>query len=122
MLPLETGAIKNFRFKRFNPAPTCGQASRRCQPRLSSASVGSGTFLTLAERNTARPHLFHRRLVLAAPGVGEGGPIELMTERRKQPLRLARDARAPIDERAEDIEEKRFHRRPCQFFCFIELR
>ena len=58
----------------------------------------------------------------AAPGVGEGGPIELVAERRQQPLCLARDARAPIDERAEDIEEKRFHRPPRQFFCFIELR
>src|SRR5262245_3400418 len=61
----------------------------------------------LAERHAAGAHLLHRGLVLAAPGIGEGEPVELVATRRQHGLGLARDAAAPIDHRAEDIEEQR---------------
>ncbi len=61
----------------------------------------------LAERDAAAAHLLHRRLVLVPPGIGEGKPVELVAGRRKNALGLARDAAAPIDHGAEDIEEQR---------------
>ena len=62
----------------------------------------------LGERDFAGPHALHARLVLAAPGVGERQPIERMAERLEDRLRLARDRVAPVDQRAEHVEEQRF--------------
>ena len=61
----------------------------------------------LAERNCTVPHLVHGGLILAAPGIGEGEPIELVAERLQHGLGLARDAGAPVDQRAEHVEEQR---------------
>ena len=68
----------------------------------------------LAERRAARAHLFQRRLVLLAPGIGEGAPVELVSGGAENALGLARDAGAKVDQRAEHVEEQRFdiHRLP----------
>src|SRR5262249_17749009 len=65
----------------------------------------------LAERDTAGAHLVHGRLVLAAPGIREGEPVERQAERLERDLGLARDARAPVDQRPEYVEEQRLRRR-----------
>ena len=64
----------------------------------------------LAERNTAAAHFVHGALVLAAPGIREGEPVELITLRLQHRLGLARNRGAPIDQGAEDVEEQRFDR------------
>jgi len=43
----------------------------------------------LAERRAARAHLFQRRLVLLAPGIGEGAPVELVSAGAENALGLA---------------------------------
>src|SRR5689334_21916138 len=63
----------------------------------------------LAERDAAGAHLFHRSLIFATPGVREGQPIERIAAGRQQGLRLARHRGAPVDQRAEYIEEQGFY-------------
>src|SRR5215467_3400893 len=65
-------------------------------------------YVELAEGNVPVAHLIHRALVLAAPGVREGKPVDRDAERLEHLLGLACNAGAPIDQRAEDIEEQRF--------------
>ena len=49
----------------------------------------------------------HARLIFAAPGIGEGAPIDSCTPRgASRPFGLSRDAGAEIDQRAEDVEEE----------------
>jgi hypothetical protein len=67
-------------------------------------------YVELAERYAARAHLVHGALIFAAPGVGEGEPVERKSERLEHHLGLARNRRAPIDHRAEHVEEQGFHR------------
>ena len=93
------------------PGATSGQASSRCQARLRSASVASGSareaearqdalevapvqHVELAERDAAGAHLLHGGLVFAAPGVREGEPVEGVAERREDASRLR--ARSPV--------------------------
>jgi hypothetical protein len=57
-------------------------------------------------QNGWRPlRISYRGLVLAAPRIREGGSVERDAERGQRRLRLARDAGAPIDQGAEDVEE-----------------
>jgi len=65
-------------------------------------------YVELAERNAAKPHLVHRALVFAAPGIGKGKPVERMTERTQESLRLPRNAGTPVDQRAEHVKEQGF--------------
>jgi hypothetical protein len=65
--------------------------------------------IELRERDAAGTHLLHGRLVLAAPGVGEGRPVRPVAERFEHRLRLPRDAAAPVDQGAEHVEKQRFH-------------
>ena len=62
-----------------------------------------------AERHAAGAHLLHGALVLAAPGVGKFGPIEVIATRLKDRFRFTRDRGAPIHQRAENVEEEGFH-------------
>ena len=113
----------HLRFRRVRPGAESGQASSRCQARLRCRMVSSGRPATLkrgrivsrlrrcstsslAERHAGPSAFLHRRLVLAAPGVGEGEPVERMAERLEDCLGLARDAGAPVDQRAEHVEEQ----------------
>jgi hypothetical protein len=68
----------------------------------------------LAEGPAAGPYVFQRGLVLLAPSIGEGAPVELVAGGSENGLGLARHAGAKVDERAEHIEEQRFgaHRFP----------
>src|SRR5262249_37658302 len=50
-----------------------------------------------------------RGLILIAPGVGEGEPVEVMPERLERAPGFARDAGAPVHHRAEHVEEQRLH-------------
>ena len=59
----------------------------------------------LAKGHPTGPDLFHRRLIFSAPGIRESMPIARMAERPEQRGRFARDAGAPVDQRAEDIKE-----------------
>ena len=60
----------------------------------------------LREGQAAAPYLLHGGLVLPAPGVREGSPVEPVAERRQHALALPRDPCAPVDEGAEDVEEE----------------
>ncbi len=61
----------------------------------------------LGKRNAPRPHVVHAGLVFVAPGIREAQPVGLVSERLQHCLGLARNAGAPIDERAEYIEKQR---------------
>src|SRR5258706_9700208 len=61
----------------------------------------------LGKRNAPRPYFLHAGLVFVAPGIREAQPVGLVSERFQHRLRLAPNAGAPIDERAEYIEEQR---------------
>ena len=76
------------------------------EARQDALQVAPMQHVELRERHAPRPHLLHGGLVLAAPGIGEGWPIEGMAERRQDALALAGDAGAPVDEGAEDVEEQ----------------
>ena len=78
----------------------------RAEARQDALEVSPVQRVELRERQAPRPDLLHRGLVLAAPGVGEGLPVAAPAERSEDALRLARDAAAPIDQRAEHVEEE----------------
>jgi hypothetical protein len=59
------------------------------------------------ERNPPLLHLRHGRFVFAAPGIGEGGPVEGVAEGREDAPALVGDAVSPVDEGAEHVEEER---------------
>jgi len=61
------------------------------------------------EGNAAGADFFHAGLILSAPGIGESEPIESEAERRETRLNLRCDAAAPVDQRAENVEEKGFY-------------
>src|SRR5262245_17951390 len=77
------------------------------EPRQNAIEVASVQHGELAERRAAGANLLHGRLVLVAPGIGEGQPVEAMAGGTENGLGLARNAGAKIDERAEDVEEQR---------------
>src|SRR5579863_6482486 len=57
-----------------------------------------------------RADFFHAGLVFAAPRIGESAPIEALAFGRDEPFGFACDARAKINERAENIEKEGFYR------------
>ena len=65
--------------------------------------------IELGEWNAARPHLVHPRLILRAPRISEREPVKRIAQRLEDRLSLARNPRAPIDNRAEYIKEQCFH-------------
>src|SRR6185437_7490478 len=84
------------------------QAEARDEP-LQVAPVQQ---VELGERDSPATHLLHAGLVLAAPGIGEGQPVEFMTEGHELGLCLARNSGAPVRQGAEYIEQKRLYGRP----------
>jgi len=60
----------------------------------------------LAERQAAAADVVHRRLVLAAPGVREGEPVDGDAARGERRFRFTRDRAPPVDERAEHVEQQ----------------
>lgn len=75
-------------------------------------------YIEPGERSTARPNLFHRRLIQAAPAVGECMTGDVGTTHG---FDLAGHAGAPIDHCAEHIEQKRLQRSLFFFFFFSSL-
>jgi hypothetical protein len=66
--------------------------------------------IELGEWNAARAHLVHPRLILRAPRrISEREPVKRIAQRLEDRLSLARNPRAPIDHRAEYVEEQRSH-------------
>src|SRR5262245_19504052 len=63
----------------------------------------------LDEGNLAGAQLVHARLILRAPGVREGKPVERVSQGAQDRARLARNTIAPIDHGAEDVEHERLH-------------
>ena len=63
--------------------------------------------IELHERLAARTHFLHARLIEPAPSIGEREPIDVVAERLENPLRVARNAVAPIDDGAEHVEDER---------------
>ncbi len=78
------------------------------EPRQDAIEIFPVQHVELAERHPAGAHLLQGGLVLLAPGIGERGPVELVSGGAEDGLRLARDAGAKIDQRTEHIEEQRF--------------
>ena len=76
------------------------------EPRQDALEVAPVQDVELAERQPAGADFLHRRLIFAAPGVGKGEPVERMAERLEDRLGFARDAGAPVDQRAEHVEEQ----------------
>src|SRR2546422_1446659 len=62
----------------------------------------------LRPRSPAAPHLVHRRLIQAAPRVGELRPVDRETFGLAEGLALADEARPPIHHRPEHVERERF--------------
>src|SRR5262249_42951872 len=83
------------------------------EPRQDAIEIFPVQHVELAERRAARAYLLERGLILLAPGIGEGPPVELVSGGAENALGLARDAGAKIDQRTEDVEEQRLdaHRR-----------
>ena len=63
----------------------------------------------LDEAALAAAHALHGRLVARPPGQREGVPVETEAARGAERGDLARDAAAPVDDGAEDIEGQGFH-------------
>ena len=82
--------------------------ARNVETRHDEIEIAPVQQVELAERNVPVAHLIHRALVLAAPGVRKGEPVDRDAERLEDLLGLARNAGAPIDQGAEDIEEQCF--------------
>jgi hypothetical protein len=71
--------------------------------------------IQLDERPPPAAHLLHARVIFLAPGIRECKPVEIMTHWLENALRFARNATAPIHERAERVENQRLdvgHRQP----------
>ena len=79
------------------------------EPRQDALEVAAMEHVELRERDAARAHLLHARLIFVAPGIGEGRPVEGMAARPEDRRGLARDAAAPIDQGPEHVEEQRLH-------------
>src|SRR5436309_7148172 len=62
----------------------------------------------LRPRAPAAPYLVHRRLIEAAPRVGELRPVDREALRLPEGLALADDARSPVHDRPEHVERERF--------------
>src|SRR5436190_20348551 len=62
----------------------------------------------LRPRAPAGPYLVHRRLIEAAPRVGELRPVDREALRLPEGLALADDARSPVHDRPEHVERERF--------------
>jgi hypothetical protein len=61
----------------------------------------------LHERPAAAAHLFHRRVIALAPGIGEGSRVGAARAMPQQERRgSARDTAPPIDDGAEYIEDQ----------------
>src|SRR5262249_32152823 len=80
--------------------------TRDAEARHDALEIVPVQHVELAERDAPAAHLLHRWLVLVAPGIGEAEPIESIAERLENRLGLARDAGAPVDQRAEHVEEQ----------------
>jgi hypothetical protein len=113
----ELGAQAGERGRHVRPGVEAVPSERELAPRTlvrvvpevveHDVQVASVQHLELAKRDTASAHLFHRRLVLGAPGIGQrAGFVGAHMQMAPQ---LARHAAAPIDERAEDVEDERTH-------------
>ena len=77
------------------------------EPRQNAIQVAPVQHVELAERRAAGANLLHGGLVLVAPGIGEGQPVEAMAGASENGLGLARNPGTEIDERAEDVKEQR---------------
>ena len=63
----------------------------------------------LRPRQLALPHPVHGRPVAGPPALGEGVPVAVEPLAGGDLAPLARDARPPVDDRAEDVERERAH-------------
>ena len=85
--------------------------AQRAEPeaRQDAIEVAPVQHVELAEPDAAGAHLFHGALIFVAPGIRQGRPVERIAARLEHRLGLARNPAAPIDQRAEDVEQQRFH-------------
>ena len=115
MLPFEHGAITNALFSRVRPSTVSGHGSSRCQTRLSSSRSPVGRSMPWRRAARRAPRGAARRgWSSAAPrcarspsAAGSARASRRRTgsaEARAQPA--ADHARAPVDARAEDVEEE----------------
>ena len=113
-----------LRLSRCKPRGTSGHASSRCQARLSRTRTFSGRsarpnrgstrsrFCAGAARRAWRRRRGRRallpcRAIFAAPASAKASQSSRVPERLQHRLRVPGDAAAPIDERAEYVEEQR---------------
>src|SRR5262249_12345570 len=74
------------------------------EPRQNAIEIFPMQHVELAVCPAAGPHLFEGGLVLLAPSVGEGAPIELVAGGPEDALPLARHAGAKVDQPAEPAQ------------------
>ena len=94
------------------------------------AALGQQTVQDLAVQHVDRlpgppaaAHRLHRRLVPAAPSVGEPCPVRALTGPPVQLAAGVEHAAAPVDKRPEDVEGERVDRLGCQrFACIVAVR
>src|SRR5262245_65491500 len=77
------------------------------EPRQDAIEVLPMQHIELAEGPAAGTYVLQGGLVLGAPGVSEGAPVELVSGGSENGLSLARDAGAKTYQRAEHGEEQR---------------
>ena len=80
--------------------------------------------IELAEGQPPAADFFHRRLILVAPSVGERVPVERDSKRREGGLHFSGDASAPVDQRAEYVEDESLDRHAlegCQWRLALSL-
>ena len=121
---------------RASPMRTSGHAGSRCQavdepaavvpasnPRPRSASRRSRISPCRTSMGShgrpAAAHLLHRRLVPAAPSVGEPGPVRALTGPPVQLAAGVEHAAAPVDQRAEHVEGERIDRLRSQRVAYV---
>src|SRR4029450_9040959 len=85
------------------------------EPRQDALQVAPMQHVEAAERNATVADLVHGRLIFSPPRIRERDTVDRMAEGAKKALGLAGDAGAPVDQRAEHVEQESFaedgHRR-----------
>ena len=92
---------------------------RHLEARQDALEVAPVEDIELGERDLTRADLLHRGLILIAPGVREGEPVERVAHRLEDELALPRDRRAPIHDRAEHIEDESLDWGGVEHGCFL---
>src|SRR4051812_34579227 len=82
--------------------------ARNSEARQDTLKISAVERIKLAERNVPSAHFFQGWLVLAAPSIPEGKPVEVVSKRLEDFHGLACDTSSPVYQSTEHVEEECF--------------